>query len=313
MPELDGPRRPPRRAPMPGSGSSRARARTAARPTLDLAGRVGDLVSLLPIGADAEGVTTHGLRLPARATSRCSSGRTRGLSNVRERAGRRRRRCGAASCSSSRPLLRSDHGPADRRRPGTRGRPARRDGHDPRPRRPARPLDRPVLLPEGRHARLHGRGVRVPRRERDDHRARRRRLGHQPAGRGQQARLQREVRPAVHAARRRGPRRRRGLRHLGREAELRQDVLGHGPDDVPDRPGRPHRARLAQGQARGPRRGRPGRPRRAADAARHEPRAPAERTSRGFARGGRRAKPRSEAYAEARALATRSRTRMRRR
>lgn len=51
---------------------------------LDLAGRVGDLVSLLPIGADAGGVTTHGLayRLDDEPLL---AGRTRGLSNVRER------------------------------------------------------------------------------------------------------------------------------------------------------------------------------------------------------------------------------------
>ena len=48
-------------------------------------------------------------------------------------------------------------------------------------------MDDPVLLPEGRHARLHDRGVRVPRRERDHHRARRGRLGHQPAGGREQA------------------------------------------------------------------------------------------------------------------------------
>jgi thiamine pyrophosphokinase len=52
--------------------------------TLDLAGHVGDLVSLLPIGADAEGVTTHGLAYPLRDEP-LLAGRTRGLSNARER------------------------------------------------------------------------------------------------------------------------------------------------------------------------------------------------------------------------------------
>ena len=52
--------------------------------TLDLGGHVGDLVSLLPIGADAEGVTTHGLAYPLRDEP-LLAGRTRGLSNVRER------------------------------------------------------------------------------------------------------------------------------------------------------------------------------------------------------------------------------------
>ena len=51
--------------------------------TLDLAGRVGDLVSLLPIGADAEGVTTRGLAYPLRDEP-LLLGRTRGLSNIRE-------------------------------------------------------------------------------------------------------------------------------------------------------------------------------------------------------------------------------------
>ena len=52
--------------------------------TLDLGGRVGDGVSLLPIGADAEGVTTHGLAYPLQDEP-LLEGRTRGLSNIRER------------------------------------------------------------------------------------------------------------------------------------------------------------------------------------------------------------------------------------
>ena len=51
---------------------------------VDLAGNVSDLVSLLPIGADAEGVTTRGLAYPLRDEP-LLVGRTRGLSNVRER------------------------------------------------------------------------------------------------------------------------------------------------------------------------------------------------------------------------------------
>lgn len=47
---------------------------------LDLQGAVGDIVTLLPIGGDATGVTTEGLRWPlAGATLRL--GRSRGLSN----------------------------------------------------------------------------------------------------------------------------------------------------------------------------------------------------------------------------------------
>jgi thiamine pyrophosphokinase len=50
--------------------------------TAVLEGRVDDLVSLLPVGADAEGVSTDGLRYPLRDEV-LRVGRTRGLSNVR--------------------------------------------------------------------------------------------------------------------------------------------------------------------------------------------------------------------------------------
>lgn len=49
---------------------------------MDLHGRIGDLVSLLPVGADAIGVTTEGLRYPLRDEP-LLLGRTRGLSNIR--------------------------------------------------------------------------------------------------------------------------------------------------------------------------------------------------------------------------------------
>jgi thiamine pyrophosphokinase len=48
-----------------------------------LVGRPGDLVSLLPLGADAEGVTTTGLAYPL-VNEPLLVGRTRGLSNVRD-------------------------------------------------------------------------------------------------------------------------------------------------------------------------------------------------------------------------------------
>lgn len=48
----------------------------------ELAGRPGDLVSLLPLGPVAEGVRTEGLRFPL-AGEVLVGGRTRGLSNVR--------------------------------------------------------------------------------------------------------------------------------------------------------------------------------------------------------------------------------------
>lgn len=48
----------------------------------DFAGRVGDLVSLVPIGESAAGVTTDGLRFPLDHEP-LELGRTRGVSNVR--------------------------------------------------------------------------------------------------------------------------------------------------------------------------------------------------------------------------------------
>lgn len=72
------------------TASSRIRSLSASGPdrgaggprSIDLEGRVGDLVSLLPIGGDATGVTTQGLRYPLDDES-LRLGRTRGLSNVR--------------------------------------------------------------------------------------------------------------------------------------------------------------------------------------------------------------------------------------
>jgi thiamine pyrophosphokinase len=48
----------------------------------DLAGRVGDLVTLLPLGGPAAGVVTDGLRFPLLGET-LAHGRSRGLSNVR--------------------------------------------------------------------------------------------------------------------------------------------------------------------------------------------------------------------------------------
>ena len=53
-------------------------------------------------------------------------------------------------------------------------------------------------------------------------------LGREPARSQEPSRVPREVRPAVHAALRRGPRRRRGVRLVGAQGELRQVVLGDG-------------------------------------------------------------------------------------
>lgn len=52
------------------------------RDRLEIDGRVGDLVTLLPLGGDAGGVTVGGLRYPLRH-ERLEAGSTRGLSNVR--------------------------------------------------------------------------------------------------------------------------------------------------------------------------------------------------------------------------------------
>jgi hypothetical protein len=50
--------------------------------TRAFAGRAGDLVSLVPFGGSARGVTTDGLRFPLRGED-LAVGRTRGVSNVR--------------------------------------------------------------------------------------------------------------------------------------------------------------------------------------------------------------------------------------
>jgi thiamine pyrophosphokinase len=48
---------------------------------LEINGQAGDTVSLIPIGGDAEGITTHGLEYPLRAET-LHLGSTRGISNV---------------------------------------------------------------------------------------------------------------------------------------------------------------------------------------------------------------------------------------
>jgi thiamine pyrophosphokinase len=63
--------------------SDGARVRLVGGPaTVELPGTPGDLVSLLPFGGDADGVTTTDLRFPLR-DERLEAGRARGLSNVR--------------------------------------------------------------------------------------------------------------------------------------------------------------------------------------------------------------------------------------
>jgi thiamine pyrophosphokinase len=63
--------------------SDEARVRLLSGPaSLELRGAAGDLVSLLPVGGDAEGITTEKLRFPL-SDERLEAGRARGLSNVR--------------------------------------------------------------------------------------------------------------------------------------------------------------------------------------------------------------------------------------
>ena len=62
-----------------------ARIRLAGPGRIDLRGRVGDLVSLLPFGGDVAGITTNGLRYPLRDEP-LVAGPARGLSNVRDAA-----------------------------------------------------------------------------------------------------------------------------------------------------------------------------------------------------------------------------------
>jgi thiamine pyrophosphokinase len=61
-----------------------ARIRLVGPGRVELGGRVGDLVSLLPFGGDAAGITTRGLRYPLRDEP-LVAGPARGLSNVRDR------------------------------------------------------------------------------------------------------------------------------------------------------------------------------------------------------------------------------------
>jgi thiamine pyrophosphokinase len=62
-----------------------ARIRLLAVGRHELGGRIGDLVSLFPFGADAGGLTTRGLRYPL-TNEPLRLGSTRGLSNVRDAA-----------------------------------------------------------------------------------------------------------------------------------------------------------------------------------------------------------------------------------
>ena len=216
--------------------------RTTARPVRQpLPGRIGDLVTLLPFGDGVEGVTTAGLAYPLRDEP-LVAGPARGLSNVRTAAD--------AEVVVRRGMLLVIETPATL----------------PRMSMPAAGDQAPeVALPDEtgtihRLADQRGRwtilyfypkddtpGCTVEACEfrdceRDDRRARRRRLGHQPAGRQEQ-----EARSARSSTCRSpsSPTRTHEVAEaygvVGREAELRQDLLGHRADHVPRRPGGPDR------------------------------------------------------------------------
>ena len=76
-------------------------------------------------------------------------------------------------------------------------------------------------------------------------------LGISPDAPGEAEEVRREVRPRLPAARRRRPHRRREVRRVGREDELRPQVHGHHPLRVRHRRGGQDRRRLLQGQPQG--------------------------------------------------------------
>ena len=106
-----------------------------------------------------------------------------------------------------------------------------------------------VLLPEGRHARLHDPVVR-PARHRRRHR-RHRHHRHQPRRAGPAEEVRREVLARLPAARRHRAHRRREVRRVGREEELRPHLHGHHPLGVPDRREGQGRRGLVQDQPQG--------------------------------------------------------------
>ena len=194
-----------------------------------LGGAPGDTVSLLPQGGDVVGVTTDGLAFPL-SDEPLAARSTRGVSNVigaPRRDGRRparppaRDRVACYALTMSMPDV-GDVAPevALPDETGTVHRLADQRGRwtilyfYPKDDTPGCTVEACEFRDS--NATIHERGADV--------------WGVSPQGSASQARVPREVRPAVHAARRRGPRRRRGVRLVGREAELRQDLLGHRAD-----------------------------------------------------------------------------------
>ena len=194
--------------------------------------------SLLPLGGDVAGITTRGLALPAPRTSRCATGPARGLSNVRESRGRR------------------GHGPR-RPAPGRRDRASRTAGYPPGHEHAQAGDPAPEVALPDEHGTLHrladrrGSWTVVYFYPKDDtpgcttEACEFRDLhadiagldaevwGDQPGRLRQPRGVPGQVRPPVHAPLRRGPRGRRGVRRVGREDELRQDVHGDRPVELP--------------------------------------------------------------------------------
>ncbi|CAA9529210.1 MAG: Thiol peroxidase, Bcp-type, partial [uncultured Sphingosinicella sp.] len=137
---------------------------------------------------------------------------------------------------------------AERRRSRS-GREARRDGRKARqPRRLQGQQARPLFLPQGRHQRLHQGSAGF---QRTGRRVRQGRnvdpWGLQGRG-GQAQEVRRQIRAEGFARERHGRHGLRGVRHLGREVDVRPQIYGDRARDLPGRPRRHREAHLAQGQ-----------------------------------------------------------------
>ena len=278
-----------------GARIAAARRRTGGRPPARAAGAASATSSrCCRSGGDVDGRDDDGLRYPL-ARRAAAAGPARGLSNVRDRADAAVDASGAAACSSSRPLLRSDDEHA------AAGDPA---PESPSPTRPGRSIAWPTSAAAGRSSTSTRRTTRPAAPSRRASSATPTRPSHErgadvwgisPQGADEQA--QRSARSSTCRSRSSPTTDHAVAEAYGSWVEKQnygKTYMGHRADDVPRRPGRADRPRLAEGQARGPRGRRPGRPRRAAGRARDDRR---ERP-RGFARGGRRAKPRRKPSVE---------------
>ncbi len=92
-----------------------------------------------------------------------------------------------------------------------------------------RPEDYHLLLSQGQHVRMHGRGVQFPRQLRGADGGRVQRGGREQGQRQVPHRLPGKIRPPVQASVRPFHRDAAGLRRLGREEDVRPDHAGHPP------------------------------------------------------------------------------------